>query len=141
MEFFIFLVSFSFALDQSGFARVPIIVKSGDIVVVLRGLIDTGADAIYIDSHIAEYMGLLPFGVEDVGAAGGTLRARRTILESVAIISSDFQMKLARDNVNAFIVQSLGEEIVIGTRFFENCNLSFNFVNMKLVIEGNWIKL
>lgn len=101
-------------LSREKLLKWPIIIKSGDAVVVLRGLIDTGADAIYIEIHIAEYMGLPPFGIETVGAAGGTLQAQGTILESVAIISPDFQMKLTRDNVVAFIIQSLGEEIVIG---------------------------
>jgi len=134
------LKKFSFRLDPEGFARIPVILRSGDTLIVLRGLIDTGADTIYLDRHISEFLKLQPLRVEEVGVAGGILNASVIVIDSVAVASQNFQKRLIMSAVNALAVDNLGEEIVIGIKFFEKCILSFNFVRKVLVIEGNWEK-
>ncbi len=62
---------FSFRLDSEGFARVPVILRSGGALIILRGLIDTGADTIYLDRSISRFLDLRPLGVGRLGLLAG----------------------------------------------------------------------
>lgn len=132
------MLSHTHHFDEDKLIRVPAILGKHRTLIV-KAPIDTGADCIFIDSSIADYLELKRLETIDVGAAGGALKVERTNLEFVSVMSEDFEEEITRENLEAFIVENLGEEIVLGNSFFEgNCKLIFDYVKMQLTIEGNW---
>ncbi len=130
---------FVYPFDEDKLIRVPIILEQEKTILIVRALIDSGADSIFIDSSIADYLGLQRIGSLDVGAAGGALEVERANLGRISIHSQDFKHKIRRDGIGVFIAKDLGEEVVLGNSFFEGeCKLLFDYIEMELAIEGGW---
>lgn len=133
------MVTFSYPFDKDRLARVPTIVDGPTTTLILRSMMDTGADFIFVDSVIADYLGLERVSSLDVGAAGGPLKADEARMDQISISSQDLKHGISKKNVEVFIVENLGEEMVLGTSFFEGkCKLLFDYVDMTFKIEGDW---
>ncbi len=131
--------SYTYPFDEDKLVRVPAILGERKRTLIVKALIDTGADCIFIDSSLADYLELKKLETLDVGAAGGALTVERTNLDFVSVVSEDFKEEITQENFETFIVKNLGEEVVIGNSFFQgNCKLIFDYVKMQLTIEGNW---
>jgi predicted aspartyl protease len=127
----------SFSFDEDLLARVPCIVNAGADSVIVMSLIDTGADHIFIDSTVADYLNLEIKAEIEVGAAGGPLKAWKTRIPGLTLASDDFAQKLERKDVDALIISNLGEDLILGSRFFAGrAKLTFDYIEMKVVIES-----
>lgn len=128
----------SYSFDEDKLVRVPVLIGVAGRDLISRALVDTGADCIFIDSIVAEYLGLRKMGSEKVGAAGGALDAIETAM-SLSILSSDLKSRISRSDIKAFIIKNLGEDVVLGAEFFiDKCKLHFDYFKLKLEIEGDW---
>jgi predicted aspartyl protease len=109
----------SFPFDDDLLARVPCIVNFDADSIVVMSLIDTGADHIFIDFSVADYLNLEMKMEIEVGAAGGSLKAWQTRIPKLTLASVDFTQRLERDNVSALIISNLGEDMILGGSFFK----------------------
>jgi hypothetical protein len=74
-----------------------------------------------------------------VGAAGGALEVEKANLDRISVYSQDFKHKISHKDIEVFVVEDLGEEVVLGNSFFEGrCRLIFDYIERELAIEGRW---
>ncbi|NOZ76714.1 MAG: hypothetical protein GXO65_03365 [Euryarchaeota archaeon] len=129
-------MSFVYPFDEDNLIRVPVILEHGEKTLMVRALIDSGADSIFIDTTIGDYLGLLSMETLEVGAAGGSLNVGKVNLDRISLYSLDFKSSIQRNNMEAFVADDLGEEVVLGNSFFEGrCRLLFDYIKMELTIR------
>lgn len=126
-----------FPLDENLLARVPCILNSGMDSSIVLSIIDTGADHIFIDSALSDYLGLETKAGTEVGAAGGPLKAWQTRIPKLALASADFTQKLEKENVDALMISNLGEDLILGADFFVGkAKVIFDYIELKVTVES-----